>query len=359
MLQDFLKSFESTDLSKIPLKELVQLEKTLSFYEATTPLRFYRNKINEEFIRRKSKYLRFEVHEINTGYKPEDWECDDLSPEQKNKLKKRNAGWDQNYGWKFHLDVVPNRNHSVTREISDFLLDLGVWHKIAHGGDNGKGMTVYVGSYEDTCKLAHIIQERFGNKIFKPTVYTDQVVQEYPFERTVYGRFCLNTDAKYPYKEIVGISPWLCANTYVKTINKAVSLGEVSPNNADFFKSGSTQSETDKKLSAYCSHKLYVAVFGQYYYGTSLKQFEDKFFENKIPSRGTKKRQNWDEIAKVFIEETKEYRNFEILGEDAQKYTPLDFSNIKPVNNIRAKWKQNKTYPQESIAENIIAKWRN
>lgn len=52
MLQDFLKSFENTDLSKLSLKDLVQLEKTLSFYESTTPLRFYRNKINQEFLRR-------------------------------------------------------------------------------------------------------------------------------------------------------------------------------------------------------------------------------------------------------------------------------------------------------------------
>ena len=51
MLQDFLKSFENTDISKLLLKDLVQLEKTLSFYEATTPLLFYRNKINQEYIK--------------------------------------------------------------------------------------------------------------------------------------------------------------------------------------------------------------------------------------------------------------------------------------------------------------------
>ena len=368
MLQDFLKSFESTDLSKISLKELVQLEKTLSFYEATTPLRFYRNKINQEYMKRRSKDLRFKVHEINTGYKTEDWytwKNKSLSMEQRNKLKKRINGRDENFGWKFHLDVVPNRNHPVTHEISEFLLELGVSHKIAGGGDNGKGMTVYVGSYNDTIMLTNMIYEKFGSKIYTPPVYTDQIRSEYALAPTVYGRFCMSGFGKTPYQEIVGISPWNlsvtdnCEMTYAR----AVSLGEVSKYNflEDTSNKNNLQSETDKILAAYCSHKLCAKVWGKYYYGNSLKDFEDKFFGNKIPAIGTQKRKNWDEIANVFIEDIRRKRkdnNFDILGEDAKKYIPIDFSSIKSVDNISSKWNQGaKQHSYEQIASKIGKQW--
>ena len=369
MLQDFLKSFESTDLSKISLKELVQLNKTLSFYEATTPLRFYRNKINKEYLRRAKKIhnLREQVHEINTGYKTEDWECGGLTPEQKVKIRKRQKnGWDENYGWKFHLDVIPNRNHPVTHEISNFLIELGVWHKIAHGGDNGKGMTVYVGSYNDTIKLANMIHEKFWSKIYTPPVYTDQIGTEYAFAPTVYGRFCMDNFGKTPYQEIVGISPWSLSVTDNVDITyaRAVSLGEVSKHH--FLENASNknnlQSETDKILAVYCSHKLCAKVWGKFYYGNSLKDFEDKFFGNKIPTIGTQKRKNWDEIANVFIEDIKRKRkdnNFDVLGEDAKKYIPIDFSSIKFVDNIGSKRKQNKQTPDyKDMASGIISKMK-
>lgn len=361
MLQDFLKSFENIDLSKLSLKDLVQLEKTLSFYEATTPLLFYRNKMNQEYIKRRSENLRFEVHEINTGYKTESWEGGNLTPEQEIKLRKRQKNnWDENYGWKFHLDVVPNRNHPVTKEISDFLIELGVWHKIAHGGDNGKGMTIYVGSYDDTIKLAHIIHEKFGSKIYTPPVYTDQSRQEYAFEPTVYGRFCMGNYGRYPDQEIVGISTWYLSNTdnVDMTYAKAFSLGEVSKHNFLEKDMNNPQSESDKKLAAYCSHKLCATIWGKFYYGNSLKDFENKFFGNKIPAVGTQKRKNWDEIAKVFIEDIRRKHSFDTLGEDTKKYIPIDFSSIKSMDNISSKWKKGTKQPSlEQIASKIGKQW--
>lgn len=365
MLQDFLNSFNEKELSKLSLQELVKMDKTLSFYEATTPLLFYRNKINQEFIKRRSKFLRFEVHEINTGYKPEDWytwENKNLSMEQRSKLKKRINGRDENYGWKFHLDVIPNRNHPVTREISDFLLELGVSHKISGGGDNGKGMTVYVGSYDDTIKLAHIIHEKFGSKIYTPPVYTDQVRQEYAFEPTVYGRFCMSGYGRYPDQEIVGISTWVLSviDDVNMTYTIADSLGEVSEHNFLEKSTIKPQSESDKKLATYCSHKLCATIWGKFYYGNSLKDFENKFFGNKIPAIGTQKRKNWDEIAKVFIENIRRKRkdNFDKLSEEAKKYIPIDFSSIKSVNNISSKWEQDTKQPSyRQVASKIGKQW--
>lgn len=371
MLQDFLKSFENTDLSKLSLKNLVKLEKTLSLYEATTPLRFYRNKINQEYLIRAKKIhdLREQVHEINTGYKPEDWsdwEDESLSPEQKSKLNKRAAAWDDNFGWKIHLDVVPNRNHPVTREISDFLIEFGVSHKIAHGGDNGKGMTIYVGSYNDVCKLANLIQNKFGSKIFVPPIYTDQKKQEHMFTPTVYGRFVVSVFAGYPSSNIAGISVLRGRDGFSfdqlgyfgKTIRKAEELSNLDT--AEFLNSvGIKWTKETTILATYLSHKLYAAVYGKYYYGENLQQFEKAFLENKIPAKGTKERKEWDEIADVFVEEAKEKGLFEIFKNKIKGYVPLNLIDKETVNNIRSKWKQNKqTQDYKEMASGIISKMK-
>lgn len=365
MLQDFLKSFENTDLSKLSLKDLVQLEKTLSFYESTTPLQFYRNKINQEFSRRNSSEpidLRSQIHEINTGYRAEDWaNWDDksLSPEQKSKLNKRSAAWNENFGWKIHLDVVPNRNHPVTHEISDFLIELGVSHKIAHGGDNGKGMTVYVGSYDDVCKLANLIQNKFGSKISVPPIYTDQKKQEHSFTTKVYGRFVVSNYAGYPNPSIVGISVFTKAiDKFGKTLRKANELGELDI--AMFLYSArSLWNKESTNLATYCSHKLYVAIYGQYYYGKSLQEFEKIFLEGKIPAHGTKERKDWDEIADIFVKEAEEQGLFEIFKNKTKGYVPLNLGDNEAINNIRVKWKQNKQTPNyKEMAGSIISKMK-
>ena len=365
MLQDFLKSFENTDLSKLSLKDLVKLEKTLSLYEATT---FYRNKINQEYLRRSKEtcYLREQVHEINTGYAKEDWHTNEsLSPEQRNKLKKRINGRDENFGWKFHLDVVPNRNHPVTHEISEFLLELGVSHKIGGGGDNGKGMTVYVGSYDDVCKLANLIQNKFGSKISVPPIYTDQKKQEHMFTPTVYGRFVVSVFAGYPSSNIAGISVLRGRDGFRfdqlgyfgKTIRKAEELSNLDT--AEFLNSvGTKWTKETTILATYLSHKLYAAVYGKYYYGENLQQFEKAFLENKIPAKGTKERKEWDEIADVFVEEAKEKGLFEIFKNKIKGYVPLDLSDKETTNNISSKWKQDTKQPSlEQIASKIGKQW--
>ena len=371
MLQDFLKSFESTDLSKISLKELVQLEKTLSFYEATTPLLFYRNKINQEYLRRAKEIhdLRERVHEINTGYKPEDWsdwKDESLSPEQKSKLNKRAAAWNGNFGWKIHLDVVPNRNHPVTHEISDFLIEFGVSHKIASSGDNGKGMTIYVGSYNDVCKLANLIQNKFDSKISVPPIYTDQKKQEHSFTTKVYGRFVVDDYAGYPFSNIVGISVLRGRDGFSfdklgyfrKTIRKAEELNNLDT--AKFLNSVGIQwTKETTILATYLSHKLYAAVYGKYYYGENLQQFEKAFLENKIPAKGTKERKEWDEIADVFVEEAKEKGLFEIFKNKIKGYVPLNLTDNEVVKNIQSKWKQNKQTPDyKDMASGIISKMK-
>lgn len=337
-IKEYLDSIKTIDLSKVSLKELVKFDEMLQYYESFSNLSVQREKINQEYQRRKQEGrsdLRFAVHEIKTGYKAENWGKNDkdLPTEERIQMNKRQInGWNPNFGWKFHLDVVPNRNYPATKAISDFLLDLNVAHKIAAGGENGKGMTVYVGSYDDTCKLAHIMQERFGSSIFKPPFYADQVGQEHAFETKIYGRFCIGKYGLYP-QDGLGISPLETPENIASLMqNKAANLGCIkNKQNTCFFNYLCTLFNDNPDyeeiyFTTYCYHKLYTKVYGEYYYGKDLEKFESKFFGAKLPIVGTAKRKAWDEIADIYVQTAKKEGWFEKLNISVSGYIPVDFS---------------------------------
>lgn len=111
--------------------------------------------------------------------------------------------------WKLHLDVMPNRSDPTTKAVSEMLEKIDVEHKIYHGGENGKGMTIYVGGYDDAKRLSREINLRFGKDIAKPPVYTDQAGSETMFNRVVSGRFYLQGlfEVQYPHGTAAGICP--------------------------------------------------------------------------------------------------------------------------------------------------------
>jgi hypothetical protein len=320
-LREFIDFAKTIDFNNISLENLVKFEDGVSQYEniikpetLTTLKTGIANKYNC-FLKERSA-IREDVHKIRTGYKAQNWGNSDstVTAEDKIKLTKRGIKWNPNYGWKFHLDVVPNRDHPITKKVSEFLLDLNIQHKIASGGENGKGMTVYVGSYKDTCDLAHLIQEQFGHDIYEPPAYTNQVKEEHAFEPTVYGRFTLRQWTDYPWDGI-GIGPiYRRASTegaeFEKARKKAFDLGLIKDERNTAFNGRQAKrlSDTERDivwLRHYCSHKLYAEALGEYYCGNNIDAFEDAFFKDKLPPKGSDKRQKWDEVAKVFVEESK------------------------------------------------------
>ncbi|MBE6452477.1 MAG: hypothetical protein E7012_03190 [Alphaproteobacteria bacterium] len=346
----------NTDFEHISLEDLVALEDSLQLFENTFEkdiLENLKKKIADKYA---SFNDRFKIHKIRTGYDAENWGFDrtKMSPEDWRKLHKRlEKGWNANNGWKFHLDVVPNRNHPVTKSVSDFLLDLNVSHKIAAGGENGKGMTVYVGSYEDINKLAEVIQERFGKVIYEPPTYTDQSQQEYAFQPTVYGRFVPGKKGNYPWG-VKGIG--LVYNRYGrkhvnfnKSLEKAIDLGVVEnkesvfdPKNIFLYlrvndKENEKLNKKELYLRNYCCHKLYAEALGDYYCGSDIEAFEKSFFGDKLPAKGTVERSHWDVVAETFVEEAKTLSSrdhngknfFDFIKSFTDGYEPLDLSSIQ------------------------------
>lgn len=388
-----------TDFEHISLENLVHLEDSLSKFEntpETETLAALKQKIADKYAAFKD---RFGVHKIRTGYDEKNWGKyrETVSPEDFIKQHRREAQeWNPNKGWKFHLDVVPNRDHPVTKAVSEWLLDLGVNHKVADGGDNGKGMTVYVGSYEDINRLAKEIQKRFGKDIYEPPAYTNQVRQEHAFEPTVYGRFVcgakmsVRTEERteegqwgdYPWYGL-GISPihmraqhFICRlkgedvisskepdDYFEKTYDKALELGLVkdkennrfTPRGNDY-QIGEEVTKDGKKevvLRHYCSHKLYAEALGSYYCGTDIDAFERSFFKNELPAKGTEERKKWDEVANTFVGEAKEMLNgllFNHLKSFTNGYMPIDFSRL-PAEKVDAKEQDSSSKTPEKTAE--------
>ncbi len=354
-LREFIDFAKTIDFNNISLENLVKFEDGVSQYQniiKPETLAILKTGIANKYtdFQKEKGAIREDIHKIRTEYKKQDWgKKDTLTAENIVKLAKRRINrWDPDHGWKFHLDVVPNRNHPITQKVSEFLLDLNVEHKIASGGENGKGMTVYVGSYKDTCDLAHLIQERFGHDIYEPPAYTDQVAEEHSFEPTVYGRFVAGRIGDYPWDGI-GISPiyntaYRFKMPFDKAQQKAFDLGLIHDAEKTAFSghfwTAKKFYETERDivwLRHYCSHKLYAEALGEYYCGNNIDAFEDAFLKDKLPPKGTDQRQKWDEVAKVFIKESEDYtwgdtkiKLFDLIKSFKDGYIPLNLHETTP-----------------------------
>lgn len=276
-------------------------------------------------------------HEKESGFKAE---CYSNHPQRNEFLN----------GWKLHLDVVPNRNHPTTKSLSEMLEQLNIKHKIARGGQNGKGMTIYVGNYADTLRLSKEINSRFGKEIAVPPIYTDQKNEEYDFNKIVTGRFFMQEvySTQYPIGKVKGICPAIATNdssfkeqksegwifslaqkyNIIPTGDSLRDYSLILGNKKDFHKS-----YVFHNLEAYCSHKLYEKELGEYYCGKDVDKFEKDFFGDKIPEKGTPERANWDKVAESFVNIIEnEYPNtIQKMKQKSQNYKPVDFSKLPPM----------------------------
>lgn len=271
-------------------------------------------------------------HIARTGLQPEDYSFHG----------KRNG----DKAWKLHLDVMPNRNDPTTKAVSEMLEQLDIDHKIYHGGENGKGMTIYVGGYEDAKRLSKEINMRFGNDIAEPPIYTDQAGSESMFNHVVSGRFYLQNifETQYPHGTVEGICPATygsLADENSESFIFAQALKEnilpAGTSAGDCFGIGSNW-DFEKRyafnaLEAYCSHKLYEKHLGELYNGKNANLYEQKMFENIVPAVGSPERLTWDKIADSFEKHiAKEYpRGIAEMKKMAVNYTPVDFSKLPPV----------------------------
>ena len=253
--------------------------------------------------------------------------------------------------WKLHLDVVPNRGHPTTKAVSEFLEKLDIEHKIAHGGENGKGMTIYVGSYNDTLRLAKEINARFGKEIEPSPRYVDQALSEHYFNPKVCGRFYMQNifDTQYPRSFVAGICPATgTRNSELERESGQYRIFDLGQKNGiipaeDQFSDNSYQrlyfrcgdyhkSYVFQNLEAYCSHKLYEKELGEFYCGKNAEKFERDFFGDRLPEKGSPERAQWDKTAQQYVSFIeKEHPN--IIGrmqQEKQKYIPLDFSKLPP-----------------------------
>ncbi len=297
-----------------------------------------------EYEKAKAKYNsddpRFEEHKQKSGLKIESFY-------HNSKTRKSETNW------KLHLDVVPNRDHPITKAISEMLEKLDVSHKIAHGGDNGKGMTIYVGSYTDALRLSKEINARFGKDMESSPCYVDQKLQEHYFNPKVSGRFYMQAifNTKYPRSSVAGICPttgtknnemeheegeYQLFNLAQKNgiISAEDRFNDYSYNSRLFSQHGDFhKSYVFHNFEAYCSHKLYEKELGEYYCGKDVDKFEKDFFGDIIPEKGTAERANWDKAAQEYVSfiENTHPNIIQRMKQEAQKYHSVDFSKLPPM----------------------------
>ena len=265
-----------------------------------------------------------------------------LKPKNSAYSSSSNRAWK---GWKLHLDVVPNNEDKTTSSISSFLRKLDVDHKIAKGGENGKGMTVYVGSYDDAIKLAKEIESRYGKFVSEPPIYTDQKKEEIDLNNIVTGRFYLQDifQTQYPRSSVQGLCPAdygsLCDhNMESVVVALAKNNGLISDNYA--VQSVDNSNFHDRyiacNIESYCAHRFYQKHLSEFYCGKNPDKFEEKVFGAKLPEKGSEERKKWDDIADKYaaVLEKENPRCIESIKELKESYTPIDFSKAPPRNNF-------------------------
>ena len=326
------KSLEAKEkLGKISKMEKAELDYIRAYTMKQIELKKAKTKYNSEDP-------RFEEHKQKSGLSMENYYFS-----SKNR---------RSYDWKLHLDVVPNRDHPTTKAISEMLERLDISHKVARGGENGKGMTIYVGNYADTLRLSKEINARFGKDIEPSPCYVAQALDEHYFNPKVCGRFYMTKlfSTQYPRSSVAGICP--ANETYIREMKieegmqKLFDLGQkngivptedkISDSSYDiqYFADGDFhKSYVFYNFEAYCSHKLYEKELGEYYCGKNADKFEKDFFGDKIPENGTPERANWDKAAQEYVTfiEKSHPKIIQMMNARVQNYKPVDFSKLPPM----------------------------
>lgn len=246
--------------------------------------------------------------------------------------------------WKLHLDVPPHPDEPTTKAITQYLEKLDIDYKICGGEENGKGITAYIGSYQDCFDLSVRLQMEFGDKVKLPAQYTDQFNQEIEFGNTATGRFMVAAnynpltktetpvfDEVYP-TTIRGISPARieAQNSTENLIAQAKQMGLLPssvPNKYSEIEDAKQRYDFEL-LENYVSHKLYAKYLGSFYHGVDAAKFERQLFTEKLPEQDSMERKKWDMLAK-------RYENFitnscpekiDLMKKHIDGYKPIDFS---------------------------------
>lgn len=263
--------------------------------------------------------------------------------------------------WKLHLDVTPNPDEPTTKAVTRYLEKLDMDYKICGGEENGKGITVYVGSYQDTLALSTRLQMEFGDKVKLPARYTDQFNQETEFHDVATGRFMIAAnydpetkketpvfDEVYP-TTVRGISPARLdehnsTGFLIKAAKQMKLVPEQTPNDYKQITDAKQHYDIDM-LENYVSHRLYAKHLGAFYYGDNAERFEKHLFNDKLPETGSPERTKWDILANKYEQFIKDNcpEKIDLMKKHIENYEPIDFAKENTNRNSRQQEKPDLT----------------
>lgn len=88
----------------------------------------------------------------------------------------------KSHGWKIHLNVGEKPDEALLRDLIDFCRQEAISYKQGrNSGQEGKGMTLYVGSHDRLVTVAKALQQAFGSRLLPPagdTAIDNRLVEE-------------------------------------------------------------------------------------------------------------------------------------------------------------------------------------
>lgn len=245
-----------------------------------------------------------------------------MTPELIQKIKDKHAGW------KLHL--ASDKPEYVSR----WLKDRGYTHKVGRSGQEGKDLTVYIGSKADTIRVADDIENNIAHLLNDP--HGETLTDDIAFTNKVWGRFSVSqVDTEFHQYGSEGI-PYL---------------------NDDMARRG--RGDIDANTARQNADRILRERYGEFYSGESNipnagvsmpMGFGDSF--QASPSLYEIFENGWSEMAMPLLEELRM-----AMLSDGRFGTTLKGANIDATTMAQLKAYLGKVYGQMGDAKNMALKY--
>ena len=182
------------------------------------------------------------------------------------------------YGWKIHLTLPHDLEDARTKEVVEFCKERELVHKVGTGGfmEDGKGVTIYVGSRDNLEQVSHELHSRG----LAPLEAMGEVLEtDHKVVGNVWARFDphdlqleegtqIRPFHKYGAR---GISYQTSPIMFYDPASKRIAVAEEFIDGAgqirNFIINEPTTTTQERMLKM--SHRAHVAIFGDYYTGST------------------------------------------------------------------------------------------
>ncbi|MFV0627301.1 MAG: hypothetical protein ACK5N8_08140 [Alphaproteobacteria bacterium] len=251
----------------------------------------------------------------------------------------------QQAGWSIVLNVVPNKNDSLTGKIMSYLRKNEINYYVGSRNLTGDAaMIISAGSYADMKKLSQALGQKFGkelpelNRAANISMYgkrmNPQMLAYFNVDRIYLGGKAQKLFKFEGNSVVKGISmPHLDSGDNHRLVKNSIENGLVSDKALNIIDSKTSQiSELGdfsdfykvQQIKALGAHEFYSEVLGEHYHGKDKKAFEKEMFADALPQEGTEERGKWEAVSKEYVAEIKQEKakQLDVFNKVKEDYKP-------------------------------------